>query len=92
MSENQEKTTSIGLQFHRPKVSRESCFTHLLNYGGLCKERSTKQATDIFQRKALPRKIIGTLTRSIFSFQLSISTIANLVNKGILYFLITTDA
>ena len=86
-NENQEKTTSIGLQFHRPKLSRESWFTHLLNYGGLCKERSTNQATDIFQRRALPRKIMETLKRSIFSF-----TIANLVNKGILYFLITTDA
>ena len=32
-------------------------------------------------------RIIETLKRSIFSF-----TIANLVNKGILYFLITTGA
>ena len=32
-------------------------------------------------------KIMGTLKRSIFSFN-----IANLVNKGILYFLITTSA
>ena len=84
---NQEKTTSISLQFHRPELSRERCFTHFLNYGGLCKERSTKQVTDTFQRRALSRKIMETLKRSIFSF-----TIANLVNKGILYFLTTTDA
>ena len=80
-------TQSICLQFHRPKLSRESCFTNLFNYGGLCKERSTKQATDIFQRRALPRKIMETLKRSIFSFP-----IANLVSKGILYFVITKDA
>ena len=86
-NENEEKTTSIGLQFHRPKLSGESCFTHFLNYGGLCKERSTKLATDTFQSRALPRKILETLKRSIFSF-----TIVNLVNKGILCFLITTDA
>ena len=86
-NENQEKTTNIGFQFHRPKLSGESCFTHFLNYGGLCKEHSTKQATDTFQRRALLRKIMETLKRSIFSF-----TIANLVNKGILYFLITTGA
>ena len=83
---NQEKITSIGLQFHRPKLSRESSFINFLNYGWLCKERSPKQATDIFQHRALPRKIMETLKKSIFSF-----TIANLVNKGTLYFPITTD-
>ena len=35
----------------------------------------------------LLRKIMETIKRSLFSF-----TIANLVNKGILYFLITTSA
>ena len=72
----------MGLQFHRPKLSGESCFTHFLNYGGLCKERSTEQVTDTFQRRALPKKIMETLKKSIFSF-----TIANLVNNGIVHFL-----
>ena len=75
--ENQEKTTSMGLQFHRPKLSGESCFTHFLNYGGLCKERSTKQTKDTFQHRALPKKIRETLKISIFSF-----TITNFVNRG----------
>ena len=44
-NEDQEKATSIGLQFHRPKLSDESCFTHFFNYGGLCKERSMKHET-----------------------------------------------
>ena len=78
---------SFIAQFYRSELSRESCFTHFLNYGGPCKERSTKQVTDTFQRRARSRKIMETLKRSIFSF-----TIANLVNKGILYFLTTTDA
>ena len=86
-NEDQERTTSIGFQFHRPKLRGESCFTHFLNYGGLCKERSTKQATDAFQRRTLLKKIMEALKRSTFGF-----TIANLVNKGILYFLITTGA
>ena len=85
-NENQEKATSIGLQFHRPKRSGESCFTHFLNYGRLYKERSTKQATDTFQQST-SKENHGSTKRSIFSF-----TIANLVNKGILHFLITTDA
>ena len=85
--QNQEKTTSIGFQFHRPKRRGESCFAHFLNYGGLYKERSTKQATDTFQRRVLLRKIMETLKKSIFSF-----TITNLINKGILYFLITAGA
>ena len=76
-NENQEKTTSIGLQFRRPKLSGESCFTHFLNYGGLCKERSTKQTKDTFQHRALPKKIRETLKISIFSF-----TITNFVNRG----------
>ena len=46
-NENQEKTTSISFQFQRLKLSRESYFTHFLNYGELCKESSTKQATAI---------------------------------------------
>ena len=104
LNENQEKTTSIkvtlnnsnlsilmtwtsAISFIGLQLSGESCFTHFLNYGGLRKERSTKQATDTFQRRALPRKIMETLKRSIFSF-----TIANLVNEGILYLFITTDA
>ena len=104
LNENQEKTKSIKVTLNNSnlsilmtstsafsfiglQLSGESCFTHFLNYGGLCKERSTKQATDIFQRRALPRKIMETLKRSIFSFP-----IANLVSKGILYFVITKDA
>ena len=60
----------------------------MLDYVGLksqTKERSPKQVTDKFQRRALLRIIVETLKKSIFSF-----TIVNLVNKGILYFLITT--
>ena len=75
-NENLEKTTSIDLQFHPAKLSGESCFTHFLNYDGLCKERSTKQARDTFQRKALPREIMETLKKSIFSF-----TIESLVSS-----------
>ena len=56
-------------------------------HSGLCKERSTKQATDNFQHRALLRKVMEALKRPIFNF-----TIANLVNEEILYFLITTDA
>ena len=40
--EYQENTSSTGFQFNRPELSRESCFTHSLNYGGPCKERYTK--------------------------------------------------
>ena len=40
-----------------------------------------------FNAEHFLRKIIETLKRSIFSF-----TIANLVNKGVLYFLITISA
>ena len=78
-------STSIDLSLQSSKLSRESCFALSLNYAGLCKERSSKQVTDNFQRRALLRKIVETLKKSIFSF-----TIVNLVNKGILYFLITT--
>ena len=78
---------SISLHLHCPKLGGESCFTYFLNYGRLSKERSTKQATDTFQHRGLPRKIMETLKISIFSF-----TIANLVNKEIMYFLITRDA
>ena len=71
-----------------PKLSRESYFALSLNYAGLCKGRSSKQVTtDNFQRRALLRKIVETLKKSIISF-----TIANLVSKSILYFLITTYA
>ena len=65
----------------------EKAVLHSLDYGGVCKERSTKLATDNFQRRAILRKINETLKRSILSL-----TITNLVNKGILYFLITTGA
>ena len=78
-------STSIDFTFQSPKLSRESCFALSLNYAGLCKERSSKQVAHNFQRRALLRKIVETLKKSIFSF-----TIVNLVNKGILYFLITT--
>ena len=43
-NEYQENTTNIGFQFHSPKLSRESCFTLPVNYDGLYKERSTKEA------------------------------------------------
>ena len=79
-------STSIDLPFQSRKLSRENCFALSLNYAGLCKERSSKQVTDNFQRRALLKKIVETLRKSIFSF-----TIVNVVNKGILYFLITAD-
>ena len=82
-----KRLQASAFSFIALNLVERSCFTHFLNYGGLCKERSTKQATDIFQRRALPRKIMETLKRSIFSFP-----IANLVSKGILYFVITKDA
>ena len=44
-NENQEKTASIAFRFLRPKLSRESCFTHFLNYRELCKESCTKKVT-----------------------------------------------
>ena len=78
-------STSIDFPFQSPKLSRESCFALSLNYAGLRKERSSKDVTDNFQRRALLWKIVETPKKSIFSF-----TIVNLVNKGILYFLITT--
>ena len=77
-------STSIDLPFQSPKLSRENFFALSLNYAGLCKERSSKQVTDNFQRRTLLKKIVETLRKSIFSF-----TIVNVVNKGILYFLIT---
>ena len=80
-------STSIDFPFQSPKLSRESRFALSLNYAGLCKERFSKQVTDNFQRRALLKKIVETLKKSIFSF-----TIVNVVNKGILYFLITTGA
>ena len=64
----QENTASIGFQFDRPKLNRESCFTHSLNYGRLCTELSTKQATDNFQSRELLRRIMETLKRSVFPF------------------------
>ena len=79
-------TSASAFSFIGLQLSGESCFTHFLNYGGLYKERPTKQATDTFQRRALSRKIVET-SRSSFSF-----TISNLVNEGILYLFITTDA
>ena len=48
----QENTLSVGFQFDGLKHSRESCFTFSFKYAGLCKERSTKEAADNFQRKA----------------------------------------
>ena len=87
MEMNMRKTlsTSIDFPFQSPKLSRESCFALSLKYAGLCKERASKQVTDNFQGRAL--KIVETLKKSIFSFP-----IINLVNKGILYFLITAGA
>ena len=51
----------------------------------LIKERSTEQAADTVQCRALLGKVMETLKRSIFSL-----TTANLVNK--LLFVITTSA
>ena len=68
LNKYQENTASIGFQFDRPKLNRESCFTHSLNYGRLCTELSTKQATDNFQSRELLRRIMETLKRSVFPF------------------------
>ena len=78
-------SASTDFPFHSPRISRESYFALYLNFAGLCKECSSKQVTDNFQRRALLKKIVNTLKKSMFSF-----TIVNLVNKVILYFLITT--
>ena len=51
-NEYQESTTSIGFQFHWPKLSRERCFTLPFTYARLYKEHSTREATDNFQRRA----------------------------------------
>ena len=40
----------MGFPFHDPKYS---CFTLSLNYGGLCKKQSMKQAPDNFTCRAL---------------------------------------
>ena len=56
-NENQKKIATIGFQLHHPKLSRESCFTHFLNYRELCKESSTKQATDITSPVDTGRKL-----------------------------------
>ena len=56
-NENQKKIATIGFQFHQPKLSRESCFTHFLNYRELCKESSTKQETDITSPVDTGRKL-----------------------------------
>ena len=61
-------STSIDFLFHSPKLSPESCFALSLNYAGLCKERSSKQVTDDFQRRPLLRKIVETLKKSNFQF------------------------
>ena len=52
-NEYKDNTASFGFQFHSLKASWESCFTLSFNYAGLCKERSVKQAADIFQRIVL---------------------------------------
>ena len=64
----QENTASIGFQVDRPKLNRESFFTHSINYGRLCTELSTKQAIDNFQSRGLLRRIMETLKRSVFPF------------------------
>ena len=40
-------STSIDFTFQSPKLSRESCFALSLNYAGLCKERFSKQVTQL---------------------------------------------
>ena len=80
LNEYQENTTSIGLQFHILTLSRESCFTLPFNYAGLQKERSTKEATDNFQR----RTPCGNTKNVSF-------IMVNLLNKSILHALITTS-
>ena len=61
-------SASIDFPFQSPKLSRESSFTLSLDYAGLCKERSSKQVTDNFQRRALFRKIVETLKKINFQF------------------------
>ena len=52
LNEYLENAKRIDFQFHGPKLSRESCFSLSFNYTGLYKECSTKEATDIIQRRA----------------------------------------
>ena len=52
LNEYLENTKRIDFQFHGPKLSWESCFSLSFNYTGLHKECSTKEATDIIQRRA----------------------------------------
>ena len=82
---NEYQGNTIGkyrLSVSEPQT-RESCFALSLNYAGLCKEHSSKQATDNFQHRALLRKIVETLKKSIFSF-----IIVNLVKKAFYTFLL----
>ena len=67
---NMRKTlsTSIDFPFQGPKLSWESCFALSVNYAALCKECSSKQVTDNFQRRALLRKIVETLKKINFQF------------------------
>ena len=71
-----------------PKLVETSVLYILLIMVGYVKSaiQNKQQITSTQSEKSL-REIMETLKRSIFSF-----TIANLVNKGILYFLTTTGA
>ena len=62
-------STSIDFPFQSPKLSWESSFAFSLNYTGICKERSSKQVTDNFQRRAPLKKIVETLKKINFQFQ-----------------------
>ena len=57
MNTRKTLSTSIDFPFQSPKISREGCFALSLTYAGLCKERSSKQVTDNFQRRTLLRKL-----------------------------------
>ena len=82
MNTRKTLSTVIYFLFQSPKRSPKSCFALSLNYVGLCEERSSKEVKDNFQSRAILRKIVK---KSMFHF-----TIVNLVNKGVLYFLIIT--
>ena len=57
MNTRKTLSASIDFPFQSPKPSRGSCFALSLTYAGLCKERSSKQVTDNFQRRTLLRKL-----------------------------------
>ena len=57
-NEYQEKTATIGFQFHSIKLGRKSCFALLFNYAELYNERSIKRATATSNVEHLKEKLL----------------------------------